>query len=140
MIAKDPTQSILEAAVQVLNPVYEGEPVPVTTTYHDSDRYVFISVPDSQEEGTDDTFIFDVVFRVEVVTEFVTDYERETPSNEIMGQITQTISDVDLLNAALSDFQVILVNSFSAARETQQENTSSLITKRKDFNLKVEQL
>jgi hypothetical protein len=138
---KDPSQPILRATKEVLsNVTHDGERVPVTFTYGDSDKYIFVYIPSTDEDSTDDTYIFDVVLRVEVVTEFVTDMERETPSNEIADQVTRLVTDVDFFNAALDDFEVILVNPVSSDRDTQQNNTSSLITKRKDFNLKVQQL
>lgn len=142
MTAKDPVQEVLKAAVQVLdNVTYDGQKVPVTTTFNQaSDRYIMLYVPSTDEDGTDDNYIFDVVLRVEVMTEFVTDYERETLSNLIMQQVTELLTDEKYFNAVLQDFNVVLVNPISGERDVQQENTSSVIIKRKDFNLKTVQL
>ncbi len=143
MIAKDPIQPILKAAVEVLsNIVYDGSKVPVTTTFDSaSDTYIMLSAPDSDDGGsTDDSFIFDVTLRVEVMTEFITGEEQETPSNMIMGQVTELLTDEEYINAVLNAFDLIVVAPFSSEKDTQQENVSSVIIKRKDFNFKVEQL
>ncbi len=142
MTAKDPVQKILKAAIDVLsNITYDGESITVTTTFNNaSDRYIMLTVPSTEENGTDDHYIYDVTLRVEVMTEFVTGEEQETPSNMIMGDVTELLTDEDYFNAALSGFDLILVYPLSGERDTQQENVSSLIIKRKDFNLKVQQL
>ena len=143
MIAKDPIQPILKAVKEVLsNITYDGSKVPVTTTFDSAnDTYIMLSAPDSDDGGsTDDSFIFDVTVRVEVMTEFITGEEQETPSNVIMGQITELLTDEEYVNAVLNGFDLIVVAPFSSEKDTQQENVSSVIIKRKDFNFKVEQL
>jgi len=74
------------------------------------------------------------------MTEFITGEERETVSNKIMEQVTELLSDREFFNANLSGFHIPLIYPLSGQRDTQQENVSSLIIKRKDFNLKVVQL
>ena len=142
MTAKDPVQEILKAAKSVLsNVVYEGNNITVITTFNNaSDRYIMLTVPSTEEDGTDDHYIYDVTLRVEVMTEFIASEEQETPSNKIMEQVTELLTDEEFFNAALYDFDLILVYPLSGERDTQQENVSSLIIKRKDFNLKVQQL
>ena len=142
MTAKDPVQQILKAAKDVLsNVAYEGNTITVTTTFNNaSDQYIMLTVPSTEEDGTDDHYIYDVTLRVEVMTEFVTGEEQETPSNKIMEQVTELLTDENYFNAALYNFDLILVYPLSGERDTQQENVSSLIIKRKDFNLKVQQL
>jgi|GEM_PF-3464266 len=143
MIAKDPIQPILKAVKEYLsNITYDGSKVPVTTTFDSAnDTYIMLSAPDSDDGGsTDDSFIFDVTVRVEVMTEFITGEEQETPSNVIMGQITELLTDEEYVNAVLNGFDLIVVAPFSSEKDTQQENVSSVIIKRKDFNFKVEQL
>ncbi len=141
MIAKDPVQEVLKAAKQVLSNVdYEGS-IPVTTTFDQaSDRYIMISIPSTDDDNTDDHYIYDVTLRVEVMTEFITGEEQETPSNKIMEQVTELLTDVEFVNAVLNDFELLLITPLSGERDTQQENVSSLIIKRKDFNMKVQQL
>jgi len=141
MIAKDPVQEVLKAAKGVLSNVdYEGE-IPVTTTFNDaSDRYIMLTIPSTDEDSTDDSHIYDVTLRVEVMTEFITGEERETVSNKIMEQVTELLSDREFFNANLDNFHIPLIYPLSGQRDTQQENVSSLIIKRKDFNLKVVQL
>src|SRR6056297_963375 len=142
MTAKDPVQQILKAAKNVLsNVAYEGNTITVTTTFNNaSDQYIMLTVPSTEEDGTDDHYIYDVTLRVVVMTEFVTGEEQETPSNKIMEQVTELLTDENYFNAALHNFDLILVYPLSGERDTQQENVSSLIIKRKDFNLKVQQL
>ena len=143
MIAKDPIQPILKAVKEYLsNITYDGSKVPVTTTFDSAnDTYIMLSAPDSDDGGsTDDSFIFDVTVRVEVMTEFITGEEQETPSNVIMGQVTELLTDEEYVNAVLNGFDLIVVAPFSSEKDTQQENVSSVIIKRKDFNFKVEQL
>src|SRR6056297_1611650 len=141
MIAKDPVQEVLKAAKGVLSNVdYEGE-IPVTTTFNDaSDRYIMLTIPSTDEDSTDDHHIYDVTLRVEVITEFITGEEREMVSNKIMEQVTELLSDLEYFNAMLNNFNIPLIYPLSGSRGTEQENVSSLIIKRKDFNLKVQQL
>lgn len=141
MSFEDPAQEILKAVVNYLNITWNGGTVPVTTTFHQNDHYVLVSIPSIPgDDGTNDNPIFDLTLRAEVVTEFLTDEERETVSNKIMQQVSRQLSDEASFNAYLSNFEVPLINYGSTDRETQQENTSSIIIKRKDFNLKVVQL
>jgi hypothetical protein len=138
---KYPTQEILKAAIDFLNVTYDGSAIPVTTTFHPDDFYILISIPNiPQDEGTDDGAIYSVTLRVEVVSEFITDEERETVSNKITEQIFEQLSEEDSFNAYLSGFKVLLINFGSNDRETQQENTSSIIIKRTDFEMKVAEL
>lgn len=139
---KDPVQELLKAAREVFgNIIYDGNQIPVTATFDDSDTYIRVTIPTlpDDEESTDDNYIYNVVLRVEVVTEFLTDEEQETPSNKIMEQVVE-LMDVNYWNAAISEFQIPIINLGGGDRDTQQDNTSTLIIKRKDFNLKVVQL
>src|SRR6056297_1362011 len=106
MTAKDPVQEVLKAAKSVLSNVnYEGS-IPVTTTFNNvSDKYIILTVPSNDEsDSTDDHYIYDVTLRVEVMTEFITDEEQETPSNKIMEHVTELLTDENYFNAALSGF------------------------------------
>lgn len=142
MIAKDPVQELLKAYMTILDGIsYDGNQVPVTATFNHSDTvYVMLSIPEFESNGTDDTVMYDITLRVEVVTEYLAKEERETVANKIMEQITPLISDETVVNALLSNFNVVLVYPQSASREVDQDNVSSLIIKRKDFTLIVEQL
>jgi len=142
MIAKDPVQEILKAYMTILNGIsYDNIPVPVTATFNHSDTvYVMLSIPSFENNGTDDSVIYELTLRVEVVTEYLAKEERETVANKIMEQITPLISDETAVNAFLSNFNVILVYPQSASRDVDQDNISSLIIKRKDFTLITEQL
>ncbi|MFO8022487.1 MAG: hypothetical protein R6U65_08470 [Perlabentimonas sp.] len=134
---RDPSQEILKAAVNFLNIVYDGETIPVTTTYQQQDFYIVVSVPSIPiDDGTNDGAIYDLTLRIEAVTEFLTDEQRDTVSNKIMEQITEQINK-DSFNVYLTGFEVVLINFGSLDRETQQDNTSNIIIKRKDFTLKV---
>lgn len=138
---KDPTQEILKAVINFINVTYDGETIPVTTTFQPNDFYIMVSIPTiPNDDGTDDGAIYDVTLRIEVVTEFLTDEEQETVSNLIMQQITDQLSDEDSFNAYVSGFELLLINFGSLDREVQQENTSSIIIKRKDFELKIQEL
>lgn len=142
MTAKDPVQEILKAYMTILNGIsYDNITVPVTATFNHSDTvYVMLSIPSFENNGTDDSVIYELTLRVEVVTEYLAKEERETVANKIMEQITPLISDETAVNALLSNFNVILVYPQSASRDVDQDNISSLIIKRKDFTLITEQL
>ncbi len=142
MIAKDPVQETLKAAKSVLaNVNYEGE-ITVTTTFDQaSDRYIMLTIPSTNDgDSSDDHQIYDITLRVEVMTEFITGEEQETPSNKIMEQVTELLTDEDYFNSILNGYDLIFAAPLSGERDTQQENVSSLIIKRKDFNLKMQQL
>jgi len=142
MIAKDPVQELLKGYRNILSVVeYDSEQVPCTVTFiHDKTVYLMLSIPDFENAGTDDSVIYNLTLRIEVVTEYLAKEERETVANKIMEQVTPLIADESNVNSELSDFNIDLVFPQTGDREIDQDNISSLVIKRKDFTLYVEQL
>lgn len=142
MIAKDPVQELLKIYKDVLSGLtYDSNPVPVTVTFNHTDTvYIVLSIPEFDNAGTDDTVIYSLTLRLEVVTEYLAKEERETVANRIMEQVTPLIHDTAEANALLTNFNIDLVYPQNGSRDVDQDNISSLIIKRKDFTLFVEQL
>ena len=135
---RDPRQAILKALIQHLNIIYEGDLIPVTTSYlFDADNYIILSIPSYTEEGTDNNYIYEVIIRAEVVTTFNTGETRETPSNIIMDELTIQIEDFDSLNAVLEGFYAVTFAAQSSDMKTEIDNVTTLVTKSRDFAVKV---
>ena len=135
---RDPRQAILQALIQQINIIYESDLIPVTTSYlFDADNYIILSIPSYTEEGTDNNYIYEVIIRAEVVTTFNTGETRETPSNIIMDELTIQVEDFDSLNAVLDGFYAVTFAAQSSDMKTEIDNVTTLVTKSRDFAVKV---